>query len=285
MFRLLDIRTLCFGSGLADVSLAMAMTYVWRSRRTYPGFGGWVLSAWLGGLGTLLLGGRGLIPPFLSVVGANLGILSSTALLVTGLDAFEGRPSRLRGHLVLLAVAAGLVAFLVYAHPSFRLRVAAFSLATAGLCLQAAQAARRLPTVLGKGNSLLLATLGVLTAFHALRAVAVLAAPPPTEDFMAASTSQALSLLLFMVAQACIYAGLIVVNAQRVELDLQAALEECKVLRGILPICATCKKIRDEQGGWNQLEAYLQQHTEAAFTHGICPDCAAAFKTGERPLA
>ena len=45
-------------------------------------------------------------------------------------------------------------------------------------------------------------------------------------------------------------------------------------MRGLLPICATCKKIRDDAGYWNQLESYVTAHSAAKFTHGICPDCA-----------
>jgi hypothetical protein len=55
--------------------------------------------------------------------------------------------------------------------------------------------------------------------------------------------------------------------------QLQKQLDEIKTLRGILPICAACKKIRDDSGYWNQIEAYLYQHSEAAFSHSICPDC------------
>lgn len=64
---------------------------------------------------------------------------------------------------------------------------------------------------------------------------------------------------------------------QRVTLrtqELQTALDTIKTLHGIIPICASCKKIRDDQGSWNQLETYISEHTEADFSHGICPDCA-----------
>jgi hypothetical protein len=54
---------------------------------------------------------------------------------------------------------------------------------------------------------------------------------------------------------------------------LQAALAEVKELRGMLPICAWCKKIRDDIGKWEQLESYLARHSRATFTHGICPEC------------
>ena len=56
--------------------------------------------------------------------------------------------------------------------------------------------------------------------------------------------------------------------------NLENLLAEVKTLGGMLPICSHCKKIRDDKGYWNQIEAYLNEHTDAEFTHGICPDCA-----------
>jgi hypothetical protein len=57
-------------------------------------------------------------------------------------------------------------------------------------------------------------------------------------------------------------------------LELQKALAEVKTLSGMLPICASCKKVRDDKGYWNQIESYLLDHSEAKFSHGICPECA-----------
>lgn len=54
---------------------------------------------------------------------------------------------------------------------------------------------------------------------------------------------------------------------------LQRRLDEIKMLRGLLPICSVCKKIRNDGGYWEQLEVYLREHSEAQFTHGICPEC------------
>ena len=56
--------------------------------------------------------------------------------------------------------------------------------------------------------------------------------------------------------------------------DLQKALANVEVLNGLLPICASCKKIRDDKGYWNQIEAYISNHSKAQFSHGLCPDCA-----------
>ena len=54
---------------------------------------------------------------------------------------------------------------------------------------------------------------------------------------------------------------------------LKMALSEVRKLSGLLPICAACKKIRDDKGFWNQIEVYISQHSEAQFSHGICPEC------------
>jgi hypothetical protein len=56
--------------------------------------------------------------------------------------------------------------------------------------------------------------------------------------------------------------------------EREKALEETRILRGLLPICASCKKIRDDQGYWTQMEGYIRDHSEADFSHGICPECA-----------
>jgi HAMP domain-containing protein len=59
--------------------------------------------------------------------------------------------------------------------------------------------------------------------------------------------------------------------------DLQRALADIRTLQGILPICSNCKKIRNEDGDWTQLEAYISEHTNAEFSHGICAECAKKF--------
>lgn len=56
--------------------------------------------------------------------------------------------------------------------------------------------------------------------------------------------------------------------------EREKALEDIKVLRGFLPICASCKKIRDDQGYWSLIEDYIITHSEADFSHGMCPSCA-----------
>lgn len=63
----------------------------------------------------------------------------------------------------------------------------------------------------------------------------------------------------------------------KVNRELREALEEVNVLRGTLPICAHCKSIRDDSGYWNRIELYIQEHSSADFTHGMCPACEEAL--------
>lgn len=64
-----------------------------------------------------------------------------------------------------------------------------------------------------------------------------------------------------------------ITEQKQAEETLQKAFDQIKTLRGILPICMHCKKIRDDRGYWNQVEVYVRDHSEADFSHGICPEC------------
>jgi hypothetical protein len=56
--------------------------------------------------------------------------------------------------------------------------------------------------------------------------------------------------------------------------NVEEAVAKIKVLSGLIPICSHCKKIRDDKGFWNHLEQYINEHSEATFSHGVCPECA-----------
>jgi hypothetical protein len=58
------------------------------------------------------------------------------------------------------------------------------------------------------------------------------------------------------------------------------AMTKIKVLNGLIPICFNCKKVRDDQGYWNGLERYIKEHSEATFSHGVCPECAEKLREG-----
>jgi hypothetical protein len=96
----------------------------------------------------------------------------------------------------------------------------------------------------------------------------------PTADLWKAVSNRTLALFTIWVEA---YLGLqrLTIQAKRETAlsEREKALEEVRVLRGFLPICASCKKIRDLGGTWTLLEKYITEHSEALFSHGLCPEC------------
>ncbi len=64
--------------------------------------------------------------------------------------------------------------------------------------------------------------------------------------------------------------------------DLQEAMSKIKTLSGLIPICAWCKKIRDDKGYWHTVEQYAEEHSQAEFTHGMCPDCQKKYMADDK---
>lgn len=65
------------------------------------------------------------------------------------------------------------------------------------------------------------------------------------------------------------------IERQQLLVELEKRMNEIKTLRGMIPICSGCKQIRDDKGYWKQVEVYIAEHTDALFSHGLCPECAA----------
>ena len=87
------------------------------------------------------------------------------------------------------------------------------------------------------------------------------------------------------------WARSLVLREKALVYDLSALLANVKELEGLLPMCAWCKKVRDDQGYWQQIETYISSHSKADWTHGICPECVArlmqdqpGFNGSEPPL-
>ncbi len=76
--------------------------------------------------------------------------------------------------------------------------------------------------------------------------------------------------LLFSTYEAVVHKN---IELEQINNELKKSIETIKTLKGLIPICANCKKIRNDEGYWQQLEVYIKAHSEAEFTHGICPEC------------
>lgn len=270
----LDLRTLSLATGTLVVVLTMAMAWVGLTRRIYPGFLLWMLGS-AAGASCLLIGfWMRATPSVLAVLAANTAASAGQALINLGLEDFLGRRRTPWLQALPVAITMATAALLTSGGPAEGARVAigegAYVLQT-GWCLWLLVSG--VPPLLGGRNRLLELTVAVQGTWSLLRMVHFATGRVLLQTLLSASTLESITFLIYPAVLALQVFGLTGLNLQRLESDLRGALEEVRTLRGIIPICSYCKKIRDDEGSWQQVEAYVSDHTEAAFSHGICPRC------------
>jgi hypothetical protein len=115
----------------------------------------------------------------------------------------------------------------------------------------------------------------IIAMLSSLLIVAAFFYKPPVDSMWKVIFNRGISLFAVWVA------ALLGLQKNKIEqqrniilLEREKAFQEVRILKGFLPICASCKNIRDDNGYWRQIEEYIRDHSEAEFTHSICPDCA-----------
>lgn len=274
MTAALDIRSLSLAAAVVSLVLCIFLLYFQATRRTYPGFRLWATGSLAMGSGMILLALRGLIPDFLSVLIANILIVTELVLIRRGLAAFAGQQPAPWPDAAFLALYTILIGWFTYFQPDTAARVILLSASFASyLAWSALVAAGPVARLLGSRNWLLLVSMSLLAVCYALRVALTLLGPPTPQDLLAPSPLLAATITISLGLHILIINGLVMLNVQRLEMELTAAQGEVTLLSGLLPICSGCKRIRDENGGWQPVEAYISHRSEAKFTHGICPDC------------
>ena len=254
------------------------LIHVSVSRKTYPGFRHWTAASVCTFAGYTLAVFRGFLPDFLTIVAPNIAIIFSMVLLEAGLLCFCGkRPAYLGYAWRLLPFASGFLWF-TYAVPSMPARVCTLS---TGLFLFSLRCAwvvsRKVPQVLPEGNGLLTFAFAALGLLNALRLAATLSEANPKVGITLVGGWHNVVLLGSTTGTVLLYTGFVTIQAQKLELDLIAARDAIKTLEGLLPVCASCKKVRDTEGAWNPFEYHIARHSEARVSHGLCPDCAKVY--------
>lgn len=283
----MDSHTIIVVSVALYYLVAVLTTFFGLSLRTYPGVAYWALATWGWALFSALFLVQGVITPWFSVVLANLGIIAALCLLSQGLALFAGSPMRLGLNLgVGLASLAGFTWF-TFIQPDFAGRVTTLSLAQCVILGDMLRVLRRYR--LGAHDaSRALAMVCCLACmlFFAFRGVMVWLYPAQNlgQGHPFVTTWSLLVFPLGVVAMVLSLVGLAAarfaheMEQSQAELasanrQLQEALDNVRTLKGLLPVCSNCKKIRDGQGQWQVMENYIQRHSEASFTHGMCPEC------------
>jgi NADH:ubiquinone oxidoreductase subunit K len=245
----------------------------------------WASSFVLKALGLLLIYLRSSIPDLLSFSVANSLVVISAQLVFLGVREFLGQPGRPSRHLPAAALTF-LVAQALFVGMPYGIAIGgvlsaiiAWDMAAVFAMLQPA------PRGMQRAHRFVAAVLLFEVALLAFRAVSVFLAPP--QATFSPSLVTTVFYLQVTMGSILLGAGLLVLLYRRSHLaeqervtDLETALAKVRTLEGMLPICAWCKRIRDDQDHWQAMERYVASRTDASFSHSICPDCATKFEGG-----
>lgn len=255
-------------------SIVIAMILL-RRRKNYRGLGRICGMFGMMTLGIILLFLKGTLPEFWTSLVANGLVVGGFWLGLNGIECFVDRPHLNRPSLFILLTFLGIHAYWIYIRPEINLRainlsvaVIAFSLLSAYRLLHPTSQEMLSYTRNCAYMYLAFAGMVLLRSFH------IATSRDLNADYLSSSGIEPMFFVIFQAVFIFItYFVLVMVNKRLLE-DKEKALSEVRILSGMLPICASCKNVRDDQGYWKQIEEYLQTHSEAVFSHSICPDCA-----------
>lgn len=282
---------------LVNIALPLVVSLILLSYRrwqvAWPGFAFWTAGTAGLAAGYAVMYYR----PSLTVVAAvsltHASFLAMTLLRLEGICRFLGKRSILRIGLVTTATELLLVLFFTVVADVIVARTILFNgLLTFG-CLYSGW---MLITHRAPGSRLPYRTLGALQAAYPVALVFNAVYSIATGTIGVASVGVPY-LFAFFILEVATGAAFLMVQGKRAEektseaeaelratvADLEQALAEIRTLSGLVPICASCKKIRDDEGYWNEVEIYIRRHTQADFTHGICPECVSRLYPGIIP--
>ncbi|HNC23926.1 MAG TPA: hypothetical protein PLU52_06950 [Opitutaceae bacterium] len=275
--------------GVANMMIAAVITatfaLAWWRYHTNTAMLHWMLTAVFMFIADTLLVLRPWVHDWVTTGLAAPLITLAHLLLWNGILIFMGRPPHRAVVVIISLFHLALSLFVVVADASTPLRMMINSAIWMFISLLAAQALRgTCRGVWWQGRELPAAVLALHAIFHFLRVVAtgVLLLRPSDHltDLVLAASAIEVSMLLVSLFISLLTAGMVRWNA-----ELRDALTEVKTLTGLLPICASCKCIRDDRGYWNQVEAYIGDRSHATFTHSICPKCAQVLYRDFLPTA
>ncbi|MBI5770775.1 MAG: hypothetical protein HZA93_23560 [Verrucomicrobia bacterium] len=262
--------------------LASLATHYWRERRQSGVLACWAVAAWVLTVADVLFAARPLLPHALGRLLPTLCVTIGQAVLLLGAQRTVGMAPRWRWLGAVVAVhAAGLVGFLFVESPS-NFRMVFNGLVWGSLSVASALCLRR-----GAGyfwQSMFSPATAFLAhaVFHAVRIGLALVFAAYGWKTASASLQVLgdLEVSFFMVA---LFVGLLIAHLKLRHEELMRAQVEVETLTGLLPICAWCKKVRDDDGYWRQVEEYFARHSRLKFTHGVCVDCMDKLKEEPEP--
>ncbi len=259
--------------------LAALLTQHWFSQGRPRAQRPWMVSGWVMLVADVLFALRPELPVWIGrIVPTVLVTVGQVVLLVGARRTAELRTHPLLAGAVIVGHLGCLLAFLAY-DPHSEWRKVVNGIVWAGLSFAAYLALRGAARpywqpVQSPANAFLLHG-----AFHCVRLVlaSVFSLRPGSDVDAWLQTIGDLEVSFFMVA---LFVSILLANLRLRNEELSNALTEVQTLTGLLPICAWCKKVRNDDGYWQKVEDYLATHSQIKFTHGICSDCFREHKEG-----
>ena len=282
----MDIKTLILCNALVPFFLFLALVFFWYYQKTYPGFVQWTIATLVVAIAFLLLLLRPIMPLWVNIIVMNSFFLCGALLRLGGVVRFMSGQSLRRGWYAGLVLCFGALFFFYFVIDVISLRTYCVSIFFFLMGLRGGVEVIRFapresrPQYLATSGIYFFAGLIVL-----VRSISVLM--EKQFSMFDPGTLYAAFFLLAMFIEIAFGLSFLMMNSQRLEAELRRSevsladtvselkktLAEVKTLQGFIPICANCKKIRDDAGYWQQVEKYISDHSEARFSHGICPDC------------
>ncbi len=264
---MLDVKTLIIS--ITAISLFSPVLYylLHRSGSLVGGTLQWTIASIFSAIGLCLVLLKGAAAPaLLTVVGANTAFALSYGIGWIGMRIFVERPPLYRAMWSLVLVQFLLTIWFTYVSPSQTACSTLVALVVALFCILIAQDLFRGALALRRPMRIYGSVVYALQALVMLVRIVLLQTLPLEGAYFKWGAINEVMFLWNIIFVFSLLAAILLMVSEK----LQA---EIKTLRGIVPICAHCKKIRDDQGYWQQVEQYVTTHSEARFSHGICPEC------------
>lgn len=280
------MRALLLFSAAVAGTQAIVMAAFLLSHRGHKGFAQWTVATALGAASLAFFALRGLVPALVSIVGVDLSLLAMAPLFLDGTRRFLGAGHSSRAWYATSATALAVCLFFTLGRDEIGIRTAVLMAATAApLAATSLLVARHHLAERSLLHTWLATEFGLSAAIIFARGVwvwrqtgfSLLDEAPLQVAFFATAVVLNLGITATLVLLTTDRAAA-ELAAARAELtarvgDLEQAIAEVRTLEGLLPVCAACKRIRDEQGEWIQMEVYVRDRTRATFSHGLCPEC------------
>ena len=284
----IDVRTLFFSAAILTTFLGLALLYYGRNHKTYPGFNFWtagILAAALSYDAAFL---RGLIPEWLSIMLVNCAAVLSGLFRLDGIMRFMRGNALGRRYYAVTVIAIAIAGYFYFIRDDMTVRLQFLTVWVCVFTWWIAWVLIRSATATGK--SLCYIAAGINIVYGLTMVGRTLCWTGHANGLFDNSIYNSLFFTSVMVYELWLGLLIMMMNNQRTDRELRTsegmlrdhvarlenAMSEVKVLKGLLPICCSCKRIRDDKGYWTQLESYIDEHSEARFTHGYCPECALA---------